>query len=182
VVSQKRKNIASGLMLILIGLAFLAFQIFPGLNVWVGDRFTWPVGIMLVAAGLLAIGVLTGTADMLIPASIVAGIGGILYLQNERILTWESWAYLWTLIPGFVGIGVLLSGIIQWKRSHIIDGLQTMLVSAVLFFIFGSWLGDMFGFFPFQDLLPFLLIALGVVLFIRALFDRGRTRPHRSVE
>jgi hypothetical protein len=182
VASQKRKNVASGLILILIGLVFLAFQVFPALNAWVGEEITWPVSIILVALGLLVIGVLTGTADMLIPASIVGGIGGILYLQNEGILTWESWAYLWTLIPGFAGLGVLLSGLIQWKRRTIIDGLQTILVSAVLFFVFGSLLGDMFGFFPFQDYLPVLLIALGVFLFIRALFERRPTRGDRSVE
>jgi hypothetical protein len=176
--SQKRKNIASGLILILIGLIFLAFQVFPALNVWAGEGFTWPVSIILVAFGLLVIGALTGTADMLIPASIVGGIGGILYLQNEGVLTWESWAYLWTLIPGFVGIGEVLAGIIKWKRRQIIDGLQSMLVSAVLFFVFGSLMGDMFGYFPFQDYLPVLLIALGVFLFIRALFDRGK--PYRK--
>jgi hypothetical protein len=172
VASQKRKSIASGLILILIGIIFLAFQVFPSLNAWIGEEFTWPISIMLVALGLLLIGALTGTPEMLIPASIVGGIGGILYLQNEGILTWESWAYLWTLIPGFVGIGELLSGLIKWKRREIVDGLQTILVSAVLFFVFGSLLGEMFGYFPFQDVLPVLLIALGVFLFIRALFKR----------
>jgi hypothetical protein len=183
VASQKRRTIASGLMLILIGFAVLAFQIFPVLSDWIGDRFTWPMSIWLVAAGLLVIGVLAGTAEMLIPASIVGGIGTILYLQNEGILLWESWAYLWTLIPGFVGIGVLLSGLIQWKGRQMIDGVEAILVSAVLFFVFASLFGDMFGFLPFQDLLPIFLIALGVFLFLRALLDRGRpSRDRRSVE
>ena len=111
---------------------------------------------------------------MLVPASIVGGIGGILYLQNSGVLTWESWAYMWTLIPGFVGIGVFLAGLIKWDRKGIIDGLQTFLVGAVLFLVFGSLMGDMFGYFPFRDYLPVLLIALGVFLFIRAIFDRRR--------
>jgi hypothetical protein len=172
--SQKRKNITSGFILILIGLIFLAFQIFPGLQAWVDQEFTWPMSIFFVALGLLVIGALTGTPDMLVPASIVGGIGGILYVQNAGIITWESWAYLWTLIPGFVGIGVLLAGLLKWNKKEMIDGLQTILVSFVLLMVFGSLMGDMFGYFPFQAYLPVLLIALGVFLFIRALFDKRR--------
>jgi len=171
---HKRRSIASGLILILLGLAFLAFQIFPALRAWANLEFTWPVSILIVALALVVIGALTGTADMLVPAAIVGGIGGILYLQNSRVLTWESWAYLWTLIPGFAGIGVFLAGLLKWKKREIIDGLQTMLVSAVLFLVFGSLMGDMFGVFPFRQYLPILLIALGVFLFIRAVIDRRR--------
>lgn len=172
--TQRRKNITSGFILILIGLIFLTFQVFPGLRTWVDQEFTWPMSIFMVALGLLVIGALTGTPDMLVPASIVSGIGGILYFQNTGAITWESWAYLWTLIPGFVGVGVLLAGLLKWRKKEIIDGLQTMLVSFVLLMVFGSLLGDMFGYFPLKDYLPVLLIALGVFLFIRALFDKRR--------
>lgn len=172
--TRKRKSITSGIILILIGLGFLAVQLIPSLRIWAGQEFTWPVSILLVALGLVVIGALTGTADLLVPASIVGGIGGILYFQNVGIITWESWAFLWTLIPGFVGIGVFLAGLLKWNRKEIIDGLQTVLVSAVLFLVFGSLMGDMFGYFPFRDYLPVLLIALGIFLFIRALLERRR--------
>ncbi len=172
--TRKRKSITSGIILILIGLGFLAVQLIPSLRIWAGQEFTWPVSILLVALGLVVIGALTGTADLLVPASIVGGIGGILYFQNVGIITWESWAFLWTLIPGFVGIGVFLAGLLKWNRKEIIDGLQTILVSAVLFLVFGSLMGDMFGYFPFRDYLPVLLIALGIFLFIRALLERRR--------
>ncbi len=172
--ASQRKSITSGVILILIGLAFLSFQVFPTLRGWVNQEFTWPFAIIVVALGLLVIGALTGTADMLVPASIVAGIGGILHLQTSGILTWESWAFLWTLIPGFVGVGVFLAGLLKWNRKEMGDGLQTILVSAVLFLVFGSLLGDMFGYVPFKTYLPILLIALGLFLFVRALFDRRR--------
>lgn len=173
---RRSKNITSGIILILIGLIFLAFQLFPTLQAWIGGEFTWPMSIMLVALGLLIIGGLTGTPDMAVPAAIVGGIGGILYLQVRGILTWESWAYLWTLIPGFVGVGVFLAGLLKWRQKEIVDGLQTILVSGVLFLVFGSLMGEMFGYFPFQDLLPILLIALGLFLFVRALLDRRTSR------
>jgi len=169
---SQRKNITSGILLILLGLAFLAVQLVPGVRAWIDDQYAWPMNVMLVALGLIVIGILTGEADMLVPASIVGGIGGILYLQNSGVLTWESWAYVWTLIPGFVGLGIFLAGLIQWKKSQIFEGLQTMLVSAVLFLVFGSLIGDAFGYFPFSAYLPVLLIALGLFLFIRALVNR----------
>ncbi|MGC9523212.1 MAG: hypothetical protein ACP5HG_15180 [Anaerolineae bacterium] len=172
--SRTRKTITSGIILILIGLGFLAVQLIPSLRSWADQEFTWPVSILFVALGLVVIGALTGTADMLVPASIVGGIGGILYLQNAGILTWESWAFLWTLIPGFVGIGVFLASLLKWDRKGIVDGLQSILVSAVLFLVFGSLMGDMFGYFPFRDYLPVLLIALGIFLFIRAFLERRR--------
>lgn len=172
--NRVRKNITSGVILILLGLILLAFQIVPTLRAWTAEEFTWPLGIIAASLGLLVIGALTGTADMFVPASIVGGIGGILHLQNTGVLTWESWSFMWTLIPGFVGIGVLLAGLVKWKKKEIIDGLQTMMVSVVLFLVFGSLWGDRFGIVPLREYLPFLLIALGLFLFVRAILDQRR--------
>jgi uncharacterized integral membrane protein len=170
----KRKAVASGLMLILIGLIFISVQVFPGVKTYFNMEFTWPMIIIVVALGLLVIGALTGTADMIVPTCVVGGIGSILYFQNAGMITWSSWAFLWTLIPGFAGLGVLLAGLIKWQKSEILDGLRTLLVSAVLFLVFGSLLGEMFGFVPFKEYLPYLLIVLGLFLFIRALIPIQR--------
>lgn len=166
---RRRTNITSGIVLIVIGAILLMTEVIPGLGHWFNVAFTWPVIIILVALGLLVIGLVTAEPDMAVPACIVGGIGGILYFQNAGILTWQSWAYLWTLIPGFVGIGTLLAGLIKWKRKQISEGLESILVSAVLFTIFGSLLGGVVGYFPFKNYLPYLLILLGIFLFIRAL-------------
>ena len=170
--ATQRRSITSGILLILIGLVFLAVQFIPDVQTWIDENYAWPMNIALVALGLVVIGALTGEADMLVPAAIVGGIGGILYLQNAGILTWESWAYVWTLIPGFVGLGDFLAGLVKWKKKQIFEGLQTMLVSAVLFLVFGSLIGDAFGYFPFSTYLPVLLIALGLFLFARAIVNR----------
>ncbi len=168
---NQRKSIASGLMLILIGVIFISVQLFPGIKEYFTWEYSWPMSIVFVALGLVVLGALTGTADMLVPASIVGGIGGILYFQNTGVITWESWAFLWTLIPGFAGLGVFLAGLIKWKKSEILDGLKTMLTSAVLFLVFGSFLGSVFGYVPFKQYLPYLIIVLGLFLFVRALLD-----------
>lgn len=163
---HRKNNVSAGVVLIVLGVVFLLFQFFPRLEM----VFSWPIIILLVALGLLVIGLLTLTPEMVIPACIVGGIGSILYLQNAGILTWSSWAYLWTLIPGFAGTGTLIAGVLRRKRKTISEGLDTMLVSAVLFAIFGAIFGNMFGHFPFKGaMLALLLIGLGVVQLIRAL-------------
>ncbi len=174
---SKRSSITSGLVLILIGGVLLALQVFPGLSAWFNFTFTWPMIIIFIALGMLVIGLLSGSPDMAIPACVIGGIGGILYFQNAGRLTWQSWAYLWTLLPGFSGVGTLIAGLINWKRKQIGDGLESILVSVVLFTIFGSLFGNLLGYFPFKVYLPFALIALGVFLFIREL-----VRPVKRVE
>jgi hypothetical protein len=165
----RRSNLAVGLILILIGAWFLAIQVFPNLRVWFNISFSWPLIIIGAGALLLFIGLLAGEPGMAVPACIVSGIGGLLYYQN---LTghWESWAYAWTLIPGFVGAGVILSGLLgnRPKRS-LGDGLNLIVISLVLFLIFATFLGgpNLLG--PFW---PVLIILLGLWLIVRPVFRR----------
>jgi hypothetical protein len=103
---------------------------------------------------------------MAVPACIVGGIGGLLYYQNASG-NWDSWAYAWALIPGFVGVGVILSGLLAGRgRQALIEGGGTVLVSLVLFAVFGSFLGG--GDFP-PLVWPILLIGAGVLLLLRTL-------------
>jgi hypothetical protein len=165
----RRSNLAVGLILILLGAWFLAVQVFPNLRVWFNLSFSWPLIVIGVGVLLLLIGLLAGEPGMAVPACIVAGIGGLLYYQN---LTgnWESWAYAWTLIPGFVGAGVILSGLLgnSPKRS-LGNGLNLIVISLVLFLVFAAFLGgpNLFG--PFW---PLLIILLGLWLIVRPLFNR----------
>ena len=168
---DRRTNLVGGLLLIVLGALFLIFRLFPGVRAMIGLTFTWPFIIVAVGGGLFLIGLLTGEPEMSVPACIVAGIGGILYWQN---LTgnWDSWAYVWALIPGFAGVGHILAGVLGGKVKSIREGLETLLVSGVLFVIFASILG------PFAFLgayWPVLLIVLGVVMLVRALLPSSRS-------
>lgn len=166
---QQRSNLAVGLVLILVGVVLLAGQLVPGFQNWFDLYLSWPVIIIGVGGALLLIGLLTGAPGMAVPACIVAGIGGILYWQNATG-RWDSWSYVWALIPGFVGVGTVLMGILTGKGKTIAEGLNTMLVSLVLFVIFGSFFG---GFTTLGVYWPVLIIAAGVLLLIQSLF-RGR--------
>ena len=100
---------------------------------------------------------------------IMCGIGGLLYWQNETG-NWESWAYAWTLIPGFVGVGVFLAELLEGKvRSAVQSGGWLIFISLTMFGIFASFLGgpDWIG--PYW---PVLLILAGVVMLVRVFVRR----------
>ena len=50
--------------------------------------------------------------------------------------------YIWALIPGFVGVGIMLSGLIDRDfKDRFFGGLSLLVISALLFFAFGSFFG-----------------------------------------
>jgi len=123
--------------MILLGAWFLAGQLVPGLQAW----FAWPLTIVGVGVLLLIIGLLTGVPGLAVPACIVGGIGGLLYWQDATG-NWESWAYAWALIPGFVGVGGVLAGLLGGEGRQAVRGGGTLiLISLILFAIFGSFFG-----------------------------------------
>ncbi len=166
---SRRSALAVGILLIVLGGLFLAGQLFPGLFDWVGP-LSWPLIVVAVGVFLFVLGLLVGEPDLAVPACIVGGIGLLLYWQNATD-NYESWAYAWTLIPGFAGVGTILAGLLKGDRKAARDGLWTVLISIVAFAIFSSIFRPMFG----QPALlgqywPFLLILLGVILLFQALF------------
>jgi hypothetical protein len=164
---RRGSNLALGLLLILLGVGFMAVQLVPGLRAWMDIEYSWPLIVVGVGVFLLVLGLLTGAPAMAVPACIVGGIGGLLYWQNATS-NWESWAYVWTLIPGFVGVGVVLSGLLGGEtRQSVLGGVWLILISLVLFAVFGSFFGALGLVGPYW---PVLLIALGLLLLLRSLF------------
>ena len=167
---RTKTNVIGGTLLILLGLLFLVYQIMPERFSFFQVEMGWPLIVVAVGAGLLVFGLLVGAPGMAVPACIVGGIGLLLYWQNATG-NWESWAYAWTLIPGFVGIGTILTGLLGGGRLRdaLEGGLWLILISLVLFAIFSSFLGGMNFFGPYW---PALLILMGVLLLVRNLFRR----------
>jgi hypothetical protein len=164
---NKRAGVVGGIILILLGILFLANEIFPQ----VFDFWEWPFIIVALGGVFLIWAALGGVGGLAVPGSILAGIGGILYYQN---LTgdWESWSYIWALIPGFVGVGIILGGIIDGKfKGALSSGLVMILISAMLLFAFGA----AFGLDPrITKYWPLLLIILGIVALVRAVLSGRR--------
>ncbi len=165
---KNRTQLVLGLLLILVAGWLIATRIKPDLANILHLTFDWPMWIMLAGAVILVIGLLVGAPDMAIPACIVAGIGGILYYQNATN-HWESWAYLWTLIPGFVGVGKILSGIIGGDfMACLREGLKLLLTCAIMFTIFATIFNAWTIFGSYSAYVPIaLLFVLGIWLIVR---------------
>ena len=165
-----RSNLVAGVLLILVGALFLIAQLAPETFRWLQPEQNWPLIIIGAGALFAVLGLLVGEPGMLVPATIVGGIGALLYWQSVTG-EWESWAYAWTLIPGFVGVGVFFSRLIEGRpRQAFSEGGQAILVSLVLFAVFGSLLGP--GTFPVL-LWPVLLIGAGLLVLVNTLLRRG---------
>ena len=169
---QNRTNLALGLILILVGAWLVIARQVPGVQDWIDQYFVWPM--WTIGAGLLVflVAIATQTPSLAVPAAMIAGIGGILYYQNAND-DFGSWAYLWTLIPGFIGVGAILAGLLgEDRRRNLSRGTRLLIISVILFVIFASFLGgpEVFG----ELGLPILLIVVGLILILRG---AARHRP-----
>jgi len=165
--SRRRSNLLGGLLLILLGTGVLALQLLPGTSL----SFSWPWIIIGFGVLMFLVGALTAIPALAIPACIIGGIGGILYYQTITG-DWDSWAYVWALIPGFVGLGIVLSGLLGGDAPGAIRaGGLLVLISLVLFASAGAFFGasGLIG-----SYWPVLLILLGLVLLLGPLFQRRR--------
>lgn len=164
---RSKSSIAGGLILILIGVWFLAVQLVPDLEKWLGVRNAWPLFIIAFGVMWLLVAIFTRVPGLAVPACVFGGIGALLYWQN---LTgdWASWRYAWTLIPGFAGVGTMLMGLLGEKTAHSLrGGAWLIVISLGLFLVFSAFLGgpNLLG--PYW---PVLLIALGVALLAQNLW------------
>jgi hypothetical protein len=170
---MKKGNITGGLILILLGAWFLAVQFVPQLNAWADGNWT----LFIIGAGVifLIFSVLNNIPGLSIPAFIIGGIGGLLYYQNVTG-DWESWAYAWTLIPGFVGLGLLFYSIQTRDKGSSQAAFILLFISTVFFAVFGSFLGGPKEIIQYW---PALLIISGFWQMSRALFGKRKDKPEQ---
>jgi hypothetical protein len=157
---QGRSQLALGVILILFGVWFLLDRTNPAFHDFFKNYSEFPLNMLLIGAGIFIFGLVMGNPGLSVPAAIVAGIGGIFYYQKNYNNT-ADWSFMWTLIPGFVGVGTILQGLLGENTGYNIKrGLNLMVISAVLFLVFSSIFGGL-------DLLgsygpAILLILLGL--------------------
>jgi len=175
---QGRTQLALGIILILLGAWFLVDRSVPAFHEIFAQYTEWPVNMLLIGAGILLIGLILGQPGLAVPAAIVAGLGGIFYYQ-ETTDNFGSWSYMWTLIPGFVGVGSILAGILGDNMAHNIKrGLNLMVISAVLFLVFSSFFG---GWALLGNYGPaILLIALGLWVLGSGIYRSYRNKERQE--
>ena len=168
---ERRSDLVFGIILLLIGAWFLAsqFNFVPSLNEIINVQYQWPLIVIGVGLFLFLIGLLTRSPGMSVPACIVGGIGGILYWTNVT-QRWGDWSYLWTLIPGFVGVGSILATLIGGgnKRGYR-DGLRLILISLILFVVFIMLFSGQGYFIKYW---PILVILAGVWVIIQTIIRK----------
>lgn len=157
---SKRGSLVGGIILILFGGVILINQLVGGF----GIQISWP--LILVGMGLLFIlfGAIFGLGGLAVPGSIIGGLGLIFYYQ-DYISDYTSWAYMWALIPGFVGVGVLISGLINPGTGK--GGWSLIAISAVLFTVFAAIFGNLSD--QWVIYISIAIIIIGVIALIRAL-------------
>lgn len=164
---SKRTSIVGGAILILVGALLFAGQVLPDFMPDFWRIFSWPWIIIGIGLVLAILGAVTGEPGMAVPATIVTGLGGI-FLYQTTFNDFQSWSYIWTLIPGFVGLGIVLMSLLGGEAS-LKDGTTLMFISFIMLAVFGSFFGaiGLAG-----RYWPVLLILLGVVLMVRTFLPK----------
>jgi uncharacterized membrane protein HdeD (DUF308 family) len=172
--TQPSRN--TGTVLIIIGVLFLFLQVTQVNISW----FAWPFFVMIPGILLLIAAFVSdeSAAALAIPGSIVTMVGLILFIQNVTG-RFESWSYAWALIPTAVGIGIFIQGALTQDKKLRLDGSRLAMIGLILLLAFGGFF-ELFIFnqmatgFIWRYLLPIVLIAAGVFLFMRS-NNRRRT-------
>jgi len=167
-------SIFAGFLLLLAGGVLLVNQINPGLlaNILPDTiTITWPWFVIGTGAVFIFFALLTGTGGLAVPGSVIGTIGLILYYQNNTG-DWESWAFIWVLIPASVGLGIILSSLIEGHLRSAIPGIWLMLINLAIFLVF--WAIFRRDSALLSTYWPVIIIAAGVIILLQSLFARRR--------
>jgi hypothetical protein len=167
---KQRGAIVAGLLMILLGGGLLVNQLYPSIGQLILPKsFTWPW--FVIGAGLIFFffALLTGEGGLAIPGSVICTIGGILYYQNTTG-DWESWSFVWALIPVSVGLGIIIMSIIDGQIRKASGGLWFIFINLALFVIF--WAAFRRDSAVVAKYWPVALIVLGVIFLIQSFIPR----------
>ncbi len=98
-------------------------------------------------------------------------IGLLLFMQNVTG-RFETWSYVWALIPTAVGIGIFIQGSLTHDDKLRTDGSRLAMIGLAMLFVFGAFF-ELFIFNRFGNSfiwrygLPMLLIGGGTYLLVR---------------
>ena len=162
---DNRGSVVVGGILVVIGAIFLFVNVF---RIDFGD--IWPIIFFIIGAGFYLPVLLMprdrrNLAGLLIPGTILFGLGAI-FFYNILADNWGSWAYIWTLIPASVGLGLLLAARVgNWGSDTMKVGFWMFVISTGVYLILAAFFGGgnagLVG--------AILLIVLGVFLLVQSI-------------
>ena len=159
--STNRGSLYVAVLLIGLGVLFLALNLIPGFNMGAA----WPVVFYILAAGFFLPPILwrdqmRSLSGLFIPAAIMLALG-LIFTYDVLTQDWASWGYAWTLIVAGVGGGLALAAWAGgWGKVTTWVGSWMLLGSLAIFALFGS----IFGLPLLRIVGPALLIVAGLVL------------------
>jgi len=167
----------AGIVLVVIGVVFLLIRV---VDVTIGSG-SWPLWIIVpglaMVAGSLAIPP-RGGLGLAVPGTIIAIVGGILWVQDAYGL-YATWAYAWALVaPTGPGLAMLVYGLVRGDRELAGDGFRTLLVGVGLFLGLAFFFEGVIGLSGHRianldEVLPYVVIGFGVLLLVSSLFGGG---------
>ena len=176
---REHGGLALGVLLIVLGVLFLAGEEFH--VDW--TQYGWPMFVIVPGAVLLLLGLAIPNEaglGMAIPGGIIASVGLILAFQDSTD-TYGSWSYAWALVaPGSVGVSLFLYGLLHRRLDLLDAGLRTAAVGLGLFVGFGLFFENVIGVdetastTALRDAMPFLAVALGVIIVVLNILPRPR--------
>ena len=178
---EKRNSsqVAIGIALLLVGALMLSAQLVPDLRQLIAPYASWPMIIGVFGLFLIFIGFFSRNPESITGGCFFIGLAGIFTYQNSTG-DWASWAYMWTLFGAFSGAGLILSSFVSTvPQKKIIRGLRDILISAIMFFLFSSFLGGKNWVGPYW---PVLIILAGLILLMKPLFARFFEEPESKSE
>lgn len=157
--------------LIIAGLFFSIVLYMPGT---IRAETWWPAFVLVPGLTMLTIGLIgaltagRGIAPLAIPGCIVSTVGAILLYTNTTG-RWETWSYIWTLIPASVGLGILITSRFGTDGSGSTGaGLWLLVAGLVAFAVLGGFFeGLVFGG-ALSRWWPAALIILGLIVLFTA--------------
>jgi hypothetical protein len=174
-------GLVAGVILVIIGAAVLVTRV---VDLSFGGA-TWPLWVVVPGVAMLVGSFFIpprGGLGLAIPGAIVAMVGLILWVQEAYDL-YATWAYAWALVaPTAPGLGMLLYGLVQRDGEIARDGLRTTLVGLGLFLGFMLFFEGVIGLSGspianLDEILPYALIGLGVLLVVLSFFGGRRRKP-----
>jgi len=169
-------GIALGVVLVVVGLFYLAVQI-AEVDL---SSFGWPLFIIIPGLTLLIVGFVSLGTGAAIPGGILTMVGLVLAYQNSTG-NWSSWAYAWALVaPGGVGVGLFLQGLRERNIGLIRQGRSLMFIALLIFLIGFVFFESILNLNGMNDLpvvraaLPALFIIIGILLLGRSIRNSRR--------
>jgi hypothetical protein len=172
--SSSTPAIGLGVALLLIGGLLFVGQL---LDIGVDD-IGWPAIVIGIGVVILVLGLFVNREQGMVIGGTVVTTVGLVLLYQDQTGRWETWAYAWALVgPAASGLGMVLWGVRSANPVEIRNGTWTLLGGLAIFvvgFLFFEGVigigGEPLGL-P-EWVLPVVVIAIGVVVLARGIFDR----------